>query len=124
MFIWGCRKARKTTRARRKNKAYTLLHAAGILQSGRKIFRDGTLTLTTGLKVKANFYWLALQLAKMRQWPAVKNMEPEQLEKMQEAERKGILLYDFSSSGYGTFGYREPRGGNRHMATRGTEMTY
>ena len=29
----------------------------------------------------------------------------------------------FSSSGYGAFGYREPRGGNRRMATRGPEMT-
>ena len=72
------------------------LHAAGILRSGRKIFRDGILTLTTGRKVKADLYWLALQLAKMRQWPAVKNMEPEQVEKMREAERKQIPLYDES----------------------------
>ena len=72
------------------------LHKAGILRSGRKIFRDGTLTLTTGRKVKANLYWLALQLAKMKQWPAVINMEPEQQEKVREAERKQTLLYDES----------------------------
>lgn len=72
------------------------LYEAGLFRSGRKIFQGGTLTLTSGLKVEADLYYMALQLAKMRQWPAVGDMQPEQLKKMRESDRDGTLLYDES----------------------------
>ncbi len=72
------------------------LYEAGLFRSGRKIFQEGTLTLTSGLRVEASLYYMALQLAKMRQWPSVRDMQPEQLKKMRESDRDGTLLYDES----------------------------
>jgi len=55
------------------------LYEAGRFRSGREIFQEGTLTLSSELRVEADLYYLALQLTKTRQ--AISGMQPEQLKK-------------------------------------------